>query len=86
VHGFNMTKSSTMVKYDVAYPIPCSSYPTKYTTLSGTQARAVFRFDRIGFGNVRQECHLALNFNIYKKGDWEITFAFKRDKPKFDND
>ncbi|KIA93439.1 hypothetical protein OC25_13510 [Pedobacter kyungheensis] len=86
VHGFNMVKDATKVKYEVAYPIPCSAYPTKYTTLSGDQARVVFRFNRQSFGNVLQQCFLAFNFNIYQKGDWEITFWFKRDKPKFDND
>jgi hypothetical protein len=86
VHGFNMIKDATKVKYDVAYPIPLSAYPTKYTTLSGDQARIVFRFNRQAFGNVQQQCFLAFNFNIYEKGDWEITFWFKRDKPKFDND
>lgn len=86
VHGFNMVKDATKVKYDVAYPIPLSAYPTKYTTLSGDQARIVFRFNRQAFGNVLQQCYLAFNFNIYEKGDWEITFWFKRDKPKFDND
>jgi hypothetical protein len=86
VHGFNMVKDATKVKYEVAYPIPCSAYPTKYTTLSGEQARVVFRFNRQAFGNVLQQCFMALNFNIYQQGDWEITFWFKRDKPKFDND
>lgn len=86
VHGFNMIKDATKVKYDVAYPIPLSAYPTKYTTLSGDQARIVFRFNRQAFGNVLQQCFLAFNFNIYEKGDWEVTFWFKRDKPKFDND
>jgi len=86
VHGFNMVKDATKVKYEAAYPIPCSAYPTKYTTLSGDQARVVFRFNRQAFGNVLQQCFLAFNFNIYQKGDWEITFWFKRDKPKFDND
>jgi hypothetical protein len=86
VHGFNMVKDATKVKYDVAYPIPLSAYPTKYTTLAGDQARIVFRFNRQAFGNVLQQCFLAFNFNIYEKGDWEITFWFKRDKPKFDND
>lgn len=86
VHGFNMVKDATKVKYDVAYPIPLSAYPTKYTTLSGDQARIIFRFNRQAFGNVLQQCFLAFNFNIYEKGDWEITFWFKRDKPKFDND
>lgn len=86
VHGFNMVKDATKVKYDVAYPIPLSAYPTKYTTPSGDQARVVFRFNRQAFGNVLQQCFLAFNFNIYEKGDWEITFWFKRDKPKFEND
>ena len=86
VHGFNMIKDATKVKYDVAYPIPLSAYPTKYTTLSGDQARIVFRFNRQAFGNVLQQCFLAFNFNIYEKGDWEVTFWFKRYKPKFDND
>ncbi|WP_240916351.1 DUF5007 domain-containing protein [Pedobacter sp. HDW13] len=86
VHGFNMVKDAGKVKYEVAYPIPCSAYPTKYTTLSGDQARVVFRFNRQAFGNIQQQCFLSFNFNIYQKGDWEITFWFKRDKPKFDND
>lgn len=86
VHGFNMQKSDTEVRYDVAYPIPLTSYPTRYTTVSGEQAHVVFKFDRMAFGNVLQECFLAFNFNIYQKGDWEITFWFRRDKPKFDND
>ncbi|WP_233603992.1 DUF5007 domain-containing protein [Pedobacter sp. KBW01] len=86
VHGFNMVKDAGKVKYEVAYPIPCSAYPTKYTTLSGDQASVVFRFNRQAFGNIQQKCFLSFNFNIYQKGDWEITFWFKRDKPKFDND
>ncbi|TCC91972.1 DUF5007 domain-containing protein [Pedobacter frigiditerrae] len=86
VHGFNMVKTDKYVKFDAAYPIPLSTYPTKYTTLSGSQARVVFRFNRQAFGNVLQQCFVALNFNIYQQGDWEITFQFLRDKPKFDND
>ncbi|WP_433902080.1 DUF5007 domain-containing protein [Sphingobacterium puteale] len=86
VHGFNMVKDDKKVSYDVAYPIPLSAYPTRYTTLSGEQARTVFSFNRMAFGNVLQQCYLAFNFNIYEKGDWELTFWFKRDKPKFDND
>ena len=86
VHGFNMVKTNTSVKYEVAYPIPLTAYPTKYTTLAGNQSRVVFRFDRQAFGNVLQKNFVALNFNIYQKGDWEITIWFKGDKPKFDND
>lgn len=86
VHGFNMEKDDTQVRYDIAYPLPLTSFPTKYTTSSGEQARIVFKFDRQAFGNVLQQCYLAFNFNIYQRGDWELTFWFKRDKPKFDND
>ena len=86
VHGFNMVKTDKFVKFDMAYPLPLSAYPTKYTTLSGNQARVVFRFNRQAFGNVLQQCFVALNFNIYQQGDWEITFQFLKDRPKFDND
>ena len=86
VHGFNMQKTNTEVKYQVAYPIPLTGHPTKYTTLSGEQARTVFKFSRIGFGGVLERNYLAFNFNIYEPGDWIITFWFKRDKPDFDND
>lgn len=86
VHGFNMVKTNTEVRYDVAYPIPLTGYPTKYTTVSGEQARVVFKFNRQAFGNVLERNYLAFNFNIYEPGDWEVTFWFKRDKPKFDND
>ncbi|MNY37438.1 hypothetical protein D3C86_1720010 [compost metagenome] len=86
VHGFNMTKDATKVRYDVAYPIPLSSYPTPYTTLNGEQAQVSFKFSRIGFANVVERNYLNFNFNIFEKGDWELTFWFRRDKPKFDND
>ncbi len=86
VHGFNMVKNQSQVRYDVAYPIPCTSYPTKYTSSSGEQARIVFRFERLGFGGILQKHTLTFNFNIYEKGDWEMTFWFSGDKPKFGND
>lgn len=86
VHGFNMQKDNKQVRYEVAYPIPLTEYPTRYTTPSGEQAHLVFKFNRQAFGNIQQQCHLTFNFNIYQKGDWELTFWFKRDRPKFDND
>lgn len=86
VHGFNMKKDDKMVRYDVAYPIPLSSYPTRYTIPSGDQAQVVFRFSRMAFGNVFQKNYMTFNFKIFEKADWELTFWFKRDKPKFDND
>jgi len=86
IHGFNMVKDSEKVRYEVAYPIPLTSYPTKYTTRTGEKAHAIFRFNRMGFGNVLQQCYVSLDFNIYQKGDWEITFWFKRDRPNFENE
>lgn len=86
VHGFNMVKDANKVKFDVAFPVPLTTYPTKYTTTDGTSARVVFRFDRQAFGAVLLHCYLALNFRIYEEGDWEIIFQFKNDRPKFDND
>lgn len=86
VHGFNMQKDEKQVRYDVAYPIPLVTRQTRYTTTSGQQAQSVFKFDRLAFGGVLQKCHVALNYNIYEEGDWELTFWFKRDMPKFDND
>lgn len=86
VHGFNMVKTNEEVRYDVAYPIPLTSYPTRYTSASGDNAQVAFKFDRMAFGNVLQQCYLKFNFNIYQKGDWELTFWFRRDRPKFDND
>ncbi|ARS40186.1 hypothetical protein CA265_11190 [Sphingobacteriaceae bacterium GW460-11-11-14-LB5] len=86
VHGFNMVKTSEKVTYQVAYPIPLNDYPTRYTTSSGAQASSLFRFERIGFGNILQKSIIGLNYNIYEKGDWEIIFWFKTEKPKFVND
>lgn len=86
VHGFNMVKDATKVKYEVAYPIPLTTYPTRYTTVAGDRATSIFKFNRLGFGGVLQECYVSLNFRIFEKGDWEIIFWFRTDKPKFEND
>ncbi|TDG36219.1 DUF5007 domain-containing protein [Pedobacter changchengzhani] len=86
VHGFNMVKTNTSVKFDVAYPIPLTDYPTRYTTVFGGQATSVFKFERKGFGDVLEKNFVALNYNIYKQGDWEVTIWFTGEKPKFDND
>ena len=87
VHGFNMKMSDTAVTYDVAYPIPLISLPTRYTTPGyGGLARVEFSYPRLGFGGFRDNGLLRLDFAIYEPGDWEIVFAFKRDNPKFKND
>ena len=86
VHGFNMKMDSTGVTYDVAFPIPLTQLPTKYTSPDGSMARVFFSYSRLGFAGVREDAILGLDFAIYDPGDWEIVFAFKNDNPKFDND
>jgi hypothetical protein len=92
VHGFNMVKTSTYVKYDVAYPIPLARVPTAYTAggindlNGGNDAYVEFSYSRIGFGNVRETGRISTNFKIFEKGDWEIVFHFKTVNPKFAND
>lgn len=86
VHGFNMVKNNDSVKYSVSYPIPLAAYPTKYTTSSGSQAKAIFRYERQGFGNIREAAVIGMNFNIFEEGNWTIIFWFKTERPKFIND
>lgn len=86
VHGFNMVKNTDSVKFDVAYPIPLVNYRTPYTTTSGAQAKVVFRYNRLGFGNSLEKALLGLNFNIYEPGNWTIVFWFRNEYPKFIND
>lgn len=87
VHGFNMQMTKTSVTYDVAYPIPLAPIPTRYTVPgSPTRARVNFSFPRLGFGGIKDDGLIGLDFAIYEPGDWEIVFAFKTDNPKFTND
>lgn len=86
VHGFDMVKDNEKVTYKVAYPIPLAVYPTKYTIGNGIQARSTFRYERQGFGNVKELAQISLDYAIYEKGDWEIIIWFKTERPKFTND
>ncbi len=86
VHGFDMVKDNEKVTYKVAYPIPLAAYPTRYTNGSGLQARSTFKYERQGFGNVKETGYLILDYAIYEKGEWEIIFWFKTERPKFIND
>jgi hypothetical protein len=86
VHGFDMVKDNEKVTYKVAYPIPLANYPTQYTNGSGLRASSTFRYERQGFGNVKQEAFLNLEYALFEKGDWEITFWFRTERPKFIND
>lgn len=86
VHGFDMEKTDTYVKYKVAYPIPLVNIPTPYTTLDGRQATLSFAYERLGFGGIKEIAGFVFNFNIYQQGDWEIIFLFNRDNPRFENE
>lgn len=86
VHGFNMVKTNESVKYDVAYPIPLIAYRTDYTNIFGDMASVKFRYERQGFGNIREEAFLNLDFAIFEPGNWEITVWFTGERPKFTND
>jgi len=85
VHGFNFQKTLTYAQYDVAYPIPLVEIPTVYAP-GGTRDHAEFRYSRIGFGGNRVVASFGVDFAIYKKGDWEIVFHFRKDNPKFENE
>jgi hypothetical protein len=86
VHGFDMQKTDTYVKYNVAYPIPLTNTPTKYTGGGTTTAAVRFTYSRLGFGGARINSVFGLNFAIFDPGDWEIVFAFKTDVPKTSDD
>lgn len=86
VHGFDMVKDSEKVTYKVAYPIPLAELQTRYTNGSGNRARSTFKYERQGFGNVKETGILSLDYAIYEKGEWEITFWFRTERPKFIND
>ncbi len=86
VHGFDMVKDDEKVSYKTASPIPLAVLPTKYTIGNGQYARSTFKYERQGFGNLKETAVLILDYAIYEKGDWEIIFWFRTERPKFIND
>lgn len=86
IHGFDMQKTATYVKYNVAYPIPLIERATKYTTIDGKYAHLKFGYDRIAAGGYRIISDMLFDFAIYTRGDWEIIISFPKESPKFDND
>lgn len=84
VHGFNKQMTSEYVQYDVAYPIPLTSIRTDYN--SGSNARVVFKYSRTGMGGTLTYGEMGLDFRIFKPGDWEIVFMFRRESPKFEDE
>jgi hypothetical protein len=83
VHGFKLTKTSTQVSYDVAYPIPLTDLDTKFA--KSNKAKINIGYTRSGFSAMRIDASLLLNFSIYEKGDWIIIFKFQR-TPRFQNE
>ncbi|GAA4807311.1 DUF5007 domain-containing protein [Olivibacter ginsenosidimutans] len=84
VHGFNRVNTSEYVQYDVAYPIPLTTVTTDYA--SGGSAHVEFSYYRLGFNSVRTTAHLGFNFKIFREGDWEVVFHFRRELPKFEDE
>lgn len=84
VHGFNRKMTDDYVQYDVAFPMPLTNFKTPY--VEGDKARVKFAYSRIGWGGVLHMADFGLDFKIYKPGNWEIVFHFRRENPKFDND
>ncbi|SDE70114.1 protein of unknown function [Mucilaginibacter pineti] len=82
VHGFNLVKTKEYVQYDVAYPIPLVNLSTIYAP-GGSNAYIELKYSRTGFGQQRVTTVLGLNFGIYRAGDWEIVFHFRKDNPRF---
>ncbi|KGE15674.1 DUF5007 domain-containing protein [Sphingobacterium deserti] len=88
LHGFNkrFASDSSVVTYDVEYPIPLSStVTTKYTNQSGF-AFVQFAFERIGLGGFRSEHFVEFPFKIHQQGDWEVIIYFNKEAPLFSND
>lgn len=76
VHGFNKVATKDSVRYEVAYPIPLTSFDTKYAK-SG-RANLVFGYSRMAAGNRKVDARFRLSFSIYEPGDWQIIFRFYR--------
>ncbi len=85
VHGFDRKMTTTYVQYEVAYPIPLVNLKTIYAP-NGDQASSTFGYSRRGFGGTRTTSSFGLSYNIYRQGDWEIVFHFRRENPKFEDE
>lgn len=83
IHGFNMRKTDEYVRYDVAYPIPLYTLPSKYTNKDGSKAHVSFKYDRLMYGTRRITASIDFDFAIYKEGHWEILFVFDGGTPEF---
>ncbi|MGB3106960.1 DUF5007 domain-containing protein [Sphingobacterium siyangense] len=83
IHGFNMEKTETYVRYNVAYPIPLFEMASPYTNTKGDLAHVRFSYNRIGVSGMREVSSMDLDFSIFKEGHWEIIFLFDGNGPLF---
>lgn len=84
LHHFGTAKfTAEAVTYEVAYPIPLSTRPTKYTNNVGDRANVLFSFDRLDYGTIRTTSQLGTSFAIYEPGDWKVVFWFYGRNPDF---
>ena len=84
MHHFGTAKfESDKVVFNVAYPVPLSRLPTRYTNREGSRARVKFGYDRIVNGTTRIQAVMGLDFAIYEPGDWKIIFWFRDGNPDF---
>ena len=86
VHGFNPKFENGKVTYEVAYPMPLTKLPTKYTDESGESAFIGLRYNRKGWTGTIKEAGIFFPFNIYEEGHWEIQFRFVGEDPKFEDE
>lgn len=86
VHGFDRELKDNKMVYKVAYPMPLIKKPTRYTTTDGQLASVSFKYSRIGFGGMRQESEIGLNFGIFEEGHWEIQIRFDGETPLFEDE
>lgn len=85
VHGFNHRFANNKVVYDVAFPMPMTSRPTRFTNEDGSRARATFQYDRMNAFGFLERALLGMDFAIFQEGHWEIQFRFKGQSPRFDD-
>lgn len=86
IHGFNPRFEDNKVVYDVVYPIPLVSRRTRYTNPSGSMARSVLAFDRLGRSGLVERNLIALEYAIYQAGHWEIQLRFTGESPQFNDE
>ncbi|WP_143308962.1 DUF5007 domain-containing protein [Chitinophaga vietnamensis] len=86
VHHFGAAQfAPDGVTYDVAYPVPLTPLPTRYTNNLGNRAHVQFSYSRIGVAGIRETALLGTDLAIYEPGNWRVIFWFWARNPDFSN-